>query len=105
MPHAPRFFEHYRKADRIMLGLLWLMFIFSLALTFWHDTFLQAIAIGGGTCLALTALYRTIGGTRLMRCSLAFGLMAGCERAALDDINCASSIFVRSPHGCCTLHY
>jgi methyl-accepting chemotaxis protein len=75
MPHAPRFFEHYRKADRIMLGLLWLMFIFSLALAFWHDTFIQAIAIGGGTCLALTALYRAIGGTRLMRGCLAFGLM------------------------------
>jgi methyl-accepting chemotaxis protein len=75
MPHAPRFFEHYCKADRIMLGVLWLMFICSLALAILHDTFLQAIAIGGGTCLALTAMYRAIGGTRLMRCCVAFGLM------------------------------
>ncbi|EGH26178.1 methyl-accepting chemotaxis protein, partial [Pseudomonas amygdali pv. mori str. 301020] len=24
MPVAPRFLDHYRKADRIMLGLIWL---------------------------------------------------------------------------------
>ncbi|WDY56064.1 methyl-accepting chemotaxis protein [Pseudomonas sp. PSKL.D1] len=75
MPHSPRFFDHYRKADRIMLGLTWLLCMFSLALAFWHDTFIQAIAIGGGTCLLLTALYRAIGGTRPMRCALAIGLM------------------------------
>ena len=75
MPHAPRFFEHYRKADRIMLGLIWLMFIFSLALALWHDTFIQALIVGGGTSVALTALYQALGGKRLMRCCLAFGLM------------------------------
>ncbi|QVW27041.1 hypothetical protein KJF94_14745 [Pseudomonas hormoni] len=26
MPFPPRFLEHYRKADRITLGLIWLMF-------------------------------------------------------------------------------
>mgnify|MGYP001547084492 FL=1 len=33
-----RFLEHYRKADRIMLALIWLMCLFSLGLAFWHDT-------------------------------------------------------------------
>ncbi|MCK6189127.1 methyl-accepting chemotaxis protein [Pseudomonas sp. EYE_354] len=75
MPHRPRFIEHYRKADRIMLALIWLMFLFSLGLAFWHDTLIQAVVIGGGTSLVLTLLYRAIGGTRMMRCALGAGLM------------------------------
>ncbi|WP_438811779.1 hypothetical protein [Pseudomonas lijiangensis] len=61
MPSAPRFLEHYRKADRIMLGLIWLLFVYSIGLAFWHDTFPQAMLVGGGTALVLTALYRAIG--------------------------------------------
>ncbi|NWC88415.1 methyl-accepting chemotaxis protein [Pseudomonas reactans] len=75
MPTRARFFEHYRKADRIMLALIWLMFLFSLGLAFWHDTLMQAALIGGGTSVVLTALYRAIGGTRVMRCALGAGLM------------------------------
>ncbi|MBB6287173.1 MULTISPECIES: methyl-accepting chemotaxis protein [unclassified Pseudomonas] len=70
-----RFLEHYRKADRIMLALIWLMFLFSLGLAFWHDTLLQAIVVGGGTSVVLSALYRAISGTRVMRCALGAGLM------------------------------
>ncbi|MEX5546067.1 methyl-accepting chemotaxis protein [Pseudomonas pergaminensis] len=75
MPTRTRFFEHYRKADRIMLALVWLMFLFSLGLAFWHDTLIQAAIVGGGTSVVLTALYRAIGGTRVMRCALGAGLM------------------------------
>ncbi|WP_458375325.1 methyl-accepting chemotaxis protein [Pseudomonas pergaminensis] len=75
MPTRARFFEHYRKADRIMLALVWLMFLFSLGLAFWHDTLIQAVIVGGGTSVVLTALYRAIGGTRVMRCALGAGLM------------------------------
>jgi methyl-accepting chemotaxis protein len=75
MPLPPRFHEHYCKADRIMLGIIWLMFACSLGLAFWFNTFTQALLVGGSTAVALTALYRTIGGTRLMRCSLGAGLM------------------------------
>ncbi|OIN46130.1 chemotaxis protein [Pseudomonas azotoformans] len=75
MPTRTRFFEHYRKADRIMLALVWLMFLFSLGLAFWHDTLVQAVLVGGGTSVVLTALYRAIGGTRVMRCTLGAGLM------------------------------
>jgi len=75
MPVPPRFHEHYHKADRIMLGLIWLMFFFAVVLAFWHDTFIQAFVIGGGTSLMLTLLYRAIGGSRWMRCLLATGLM------------------------------
>ncbi|AZF11122.1 Methyl-accepting chemotaxis protein [Pseudomonas sp. R2-37-08W] len=75
MLNRTRFMEHYRKADRIMLALIWLMFLFSLGLAFWHDTFTQALIVGGGTGVVLTALYRAIGGTRVMRCVLGAGLM------------------------------
>ncbi|OPA86331.1 chemotaxis protein [Pseudomonas fluorescens] len=75
MPVRTRFLEHYRKADRIMLALIWLMFGFSLGLAFWHDTLIQAVVVGGGTAVLLTALYRAWGGTRLMRCVLGAGLM------------------------------
>lgn len=75
MPAQARFSEHYRKADRIMLALVWLMAFSSLGLAFWHDTLLQALFIGGGTSIALTLAYRVIGGTRPMRCLLAVGLM------------------------------
>ncbi|QHF45132.1 chemotaxis protein [Pseudomonas sp. S35] len=75
MPVRARFLEHYRKADRIMLALIWLMTLFSLGLAFWHDTLIQAVVIGGGTSLVLTALYRALGGTRVMRCALGAGLM------------------------------
>ncbi|CRM02387.1 MULTISPECIES: methyl-accepting chemotaxis protein [Pseudomonas] len=75
MPTPARFFEHYRKADRIMLALIWLMFLFSLGLAFWHDTLMQAVIVGGGTGVVLTALYRALGGTRVMRCALGAGLM------------------------------
>lgn len=30
--------EHYQKADRIMLGVLWLMFVYALGLAAWHGT-------------------------------------------------------------------
>ena len=75
MPVRTRFLEHYRKADRIMLALIWLMTLFSVGLAFWHDTLIQAIVVGGGTSLLLTALYRAVGGTRVMRCALGAGLM------------------------------
>lgn len=50
-----------------MLGLIWLMFVFAVGLAFWHDTFKQALLVGGGTSVLLTLLYRAIGGSRWMR--------------------------------------
>ncbi len=66
MPFPPRSLDHYRKADRIMLGLIWLMFVFAMGLAFWYDTFKQALLVGGGISVLLTLLYRAIGGSRWM---------------------------------------
>ncbi|MCP1641815.1 methyl-accepting chemotaxis protein [Pseudomonas citronellolis] len=77
MPHSPFSLEnHYRKADRIMFGVLWLMFAYSLALAAWHDTWGQALLIGGGTLAAMHGLYPLIGGRRLMRCCMGIAFMA-----------------------------
>ena len=75
MTSAVRFTSHYRKADRIMLGLLWLTFLYALGLAFWHSTFGQAVWVGGTTCLLITSVYRVLAGTRWMRCLIAVGLM------------------------------
>ena len=69
------FSDHYRSSDRIMLGLLWFTLLCSGGLAFWHQTWLQTALIGAPVCLLLTALYRGIGGTRLMRCLIGVGLM------------------------------
>jgi len=75
MTSAPRFIDHYRKADRIMLGLLWICFIYSLGLATLHSTFGQAVLVGGGTAIVMTALYPLLRGTRLFRCLTGVALM------------------------------
>ena len=75
MTSPVRFNDHHRKADRIMLGLLWLTLLYSLSLAFLHSTFTQALLVGATTCVASTALYRALAGTRAMRCVIAVALM------------------------------
>ena len=45
----------YREADRIMLGVAWSLFAFSLALAHWYDTWALALTIGLALALASTA--------------------------------------------------
>ncbi len=75
MTSPVRFNDHHRKADRIMLGLLWLTLLYSLSLAFLHSTFTQALLVGATTCVASTGLYRALAGTRAMRCIIAVALM------------------------------
>ncbi|MDD2054728.1 methyl-accepting chemotaxis protein [Pseudomonas putida] len=67
--------RHYRKADRIMLGVLWLMFIYSLGLAAWNGTWGQALLVGGGTLLVLHMLNALIPGRRLLRCCVGMAFM------------------------------
>ena len=66
---------HYRRADRIMLAVLWLMFLYSLGLAAWHGTWGQALLVGGGTAAALSSLYALVPGSRLMRCCVGLAFM------------------------------
>ena len=70
--------EHYRKADRIMLGVVWFLVVYALGLAALGGGWMQALTVGGGTALAMTVLHALIPGTRLMRCLIgaAFMVMA-----------------------------
>lgn len=73
--HALSLDAFYIKADRNMLGVLWLCLLYSLALAFLHDTWAQALLVGGGTLLVMHALRSLIGGQRLFRCLVGVALM------------------------------
>ncbi|MFZ3152676.1 methyl-accepting chemotaxis protein [Pseudomonas sp.] len=67
--------QHYRNADRIMLGVLWLMVLYSLGLAAWHGTWGQALLVGGGTAVVMSVLQQLIAGRRLLRCAIAAAFM------------------------------
>ncbi|MBO1542144.1 methyl-accepting chemotaxis protein [Pseudomonas sp. OA65] len=93
MTSPVRFNDHHRKADRIMLGLLWLTLLYSLSLAFLHSTFTQALLVGGTTCVASTALYRVLAGTRAMRCTIAVALMV------------MAALHINQTHGVIEFHF
>jgi len=67
--------QHYRKADSIMLGVLWLMALYSLGLAAWHGTWAQALLVGGGTAVVMSVLSQLIHGQRLLRCAMGAAFM------------------------------
>lgn len=75
--NTPRFTldAHYRKADRIMLVVLWLMFFYALGLAAWHGTWGQALVVGGITVAVMTLLHQLIPGRRLLRCCMGAAFM------------------------------
>ncbi|WP_407290645.1 methyl-accepting chemotaxis protein [Stutzerimonas zhaodongensis] len=85
--------DHYRKADRIMLGVLWFLFVYSLGLAAMSGTWAQAIVIGGCTAIAMTALNALIGGQRLMRCLIGAAFMV------------MSALHINQEHGMLEMHF
>lgn len=72
---------HYRKADRLMLGVLWLMLLYSLGIAAWNGSWGQALLVGGGTVACMQLLAAMIPATRLLRCLIgaAFMVMAALQ--------------------------
>lgn len=70
--------DHYHKADRIMLGVVWLLVVYAFGLAALGGGWAQAITVGAGTALAMTALHALIAGSRVLRCLIgaAFMVMA-----------------------------
>ncbi len=70
---------HAVKADGVMIGIVWGLFVYGLLLATLHDTWLQALLVGGGTALGITGLRALAGGSRLFRCLMgaAFMVMTG----------------------------
>lgn len=70
--------NHYRKADKLMLGICCGLFLYGLALAGLYDTWMLAL-LTGGSCLALVFLLNNIvPGTRIMRCTVAGVFMVFC---------------------------
>ena len=83
--------SHNRKADRIMLGLLWMMILYALVLASLHDQWGQALVIGGLSGATLTALQQMIPGRRLLRCAMAAAFMVVAALQIKDTL-------IYSPH-------
>lgn len=70
--------KNYRQADRLMLVVLWFLFVMSLFLSGQNDTLAWALAVGLPTALLPTALIIYMPGHRLTRCVVAAALMIFC---------------------------
>ncbi len=67
--------KHFRQADRLMLVILWGLFIMALGLSGLHDTLRWALLIGLPAALIPTAMIVYNGGTRLTASTVAVALM------------------------------
>ncbi|NDP65069.1 MAG: chemotaxis protein, partial [Polaromonas sp.] len=67
--------RHYQRADRVMLPIVWLLFVMSLALSGWHDTLKWALLIGLPAALIPTALIFASPGSLMTRSSFAAAVM------------------------------
>ncbi|TLX53439.1 methyl-accepting chemotaxis protein [Stutzerimonas nosocomialis] len=85
--------SHYRQADRIMIGVLWLLFACSLGLGAFHGHWVQAVVIGGGTAVSMTVLYQLIPGQRLLRCMIGAAFMV------------MSALHINQAHGLLEVHF
>jgi methyl-accepting chemotaxis protein len=85
--------EFYRRADRIMSGVIAVCLLYALTLAPWHGTWMTAILVGGGTLAVSVALLSSIAGTRLMRCVNAVGFMV------------MSALHIHQSHGTIEMHF
>jgi len=67
--------DHYQRADRLMWLLLLFMFIASLALAFWHNTWPSALTVGTATLVIMWLLTRLSPGSALTRAAMGASFM------------------------------
>jgi len=70
--------KNYQRADRLMLGVLWLLFVVALALSGLHDTLQWALLIGLPAALIPTAMVFIASGSLMTRLSVAIASMVLC---------------------------
>lgn len=87
--------RHYqRKADQLMLAVLWGMFAYAVILAgFFDGQFIQVVLVGGGTALTLTALTAMLSGSRLLSVCMAIALMV------------MAALHIDLSHGVIELHF
>ncbi|MBB5214828.1 methyl-accepting chemotaxis protein [Parapusillimonas granuli] len=69
------FDRHYRKADRTMLGVLWLLLLLAFGLAPMHDTIKWAALVGVPVVLAVTAMVFLLPARLATRCAMAAAFM------------------------------
>ncbi|MEM9101400.1 MAG: methyl-accepting chemotaxis protein [Pseudomonadota bacterium] len=67
--------QHNKKSDKTMLMLHGLLFVVSCALAPWYGTWLEAIVIGGGTLLCMSAMTYLVPGRLITQVAAGIGLM------------------------------
>ncbi|MCK4709556.1 MAG: methyl-accepting chemotaxis protein, partial [Gammaproteobacteria bacterium] len=83
----------YAQSDRLMLGLLWGLFIYSLALANWYGTWTEAFVIGLPAALVPTGLYFLVKGTQITRSAVAASFMI------------FAALTIHQGHGMVELHF
>lgn len=85
--------EHYTRADKTMLAVVYITLAYSLALATLHSTWGQAIVIGGATAVAATLMYKMYGGRRITRIFMGLALMS------------MTALHVNQAHGMIEMHF
>lgn len=85
--------EHYQRADRIMFRLGAMLFVASLIIALWYDTWGAALVIGGSTLVATFLLVRLAAGQVVTRIALGASLMV------------YSALHIHQAHGMIEFHF
>ncbi|WP_158224609.1 methyl-accepting chemotaxis protein [Agaribacterium haliotis] len=85
--------QHYKRADRIMLGINYGLFVYALILAPWFGTWFEALFIGLSTVLALSFIYSVAGGSALSRMAMAAAFML------------MTALHIHQAHGMIEMHF
>jgi methyl-accepting chemotaxis protein len=83
----------YRRGDRLMLGVTGLLFVLSLALAGWYDTWFEALLIGLPALVVPAVLSRVAPGQRITRVTFALALMV------------FAALHIQQAHGMIEVHF
>ena len=93
MSHRSLLQQHYAKADKTMLVVLGVTFVYALALATMYSTWAEAIIIGGSTLAVAGFLFKTQPGRLVTRVFMGLGLMA------------MTALHVHQAHGMIEMHF
>ncbi|MGD8811399.1 MAG: methyl-accepting chemotaxis protein [Thioalkalispiraceae bacterium] len=83
----------YKQGDKIMVGVMWFLFVMALGLSTWYDTKAEALWIGLPSVLLPTFLYMKSGGTLISRLVNAAAFMV------------FSALHIHQAHGMIEVHF
>jgi len=85
--------KFYRHGDRIMLGVMWLLFVVSLGLANWYNTWAEVLVIGLPSVLVPTAVTFMLPGTILTRLTMGAAFMI------------FAALHIHQAHGMIEMHF